>query len=142
MKSGFSLIELLVVIGILLILGSGGFVVSSMFLNRRGGNQAVTTLKEAIREAGLNSMSGKNGDRWGVKTESNKITVFAGDSFAARDSDLDEVWNLSRGVSLNDKEVVFSRWSGYPLGGEVEFQVNWSGGSKVIRVNLVGGIEE
>ena len=142
MKSGFSLVELLVVIGILLVLGGGGLVVSGQFLNRRSVGQTISSLKEAIREAELNSINGKEGSRWGVKTESDRITVFAGDSFATRNSELDEVWDLSRGVSLNDKEVVFSRWLGYPLSGGVEFQVSWEGGSQSILVNSVGGIEE
>ncbi len=139
---GFSLIEMLVVIGIVLILGSGGLVVSGMFLNRRGGQTAVKVLEMAIREAELNSMSLKQGKRWGVKTGNGEVIVFGGDSFANRDSDWDEVWHLSRGVTVNDQEVVFSKFEGRPVNGEVSFQLNWSGGSKTIKVNAVGGVEE
>ncbi len=139
---GFSLIEMLVVIGIVLILGSGGLVVSGVFLNRRGGQTAVKVLEMAIREAELNSMSLKQGKRWGVKTGNGEVIVFGGGSFTNRDSDWDEVWHLSRGVTVNNQEVVFSKFEGRPVNGEVNFQLNWSGGSKTIKVNVAGGIEE
>ncbi len=142
MKQGFSLLELLVVVAILMILGGTGMVVSGMFLNRRSGGEAVRVLRGALREAELNSIAAKGGLRWGVRTGGQTITVFAGDSFANRDSAWDEVWHLSRSASVDSHEIVFKKFSGYPVNGEVSFQLQWSGGERIIKVNPAGGIEE
>ncbi len=141
MKRGFGLIELLVVIAILMILGGTGMAVSGMFLNRRSGQEAVMNLRQALREAQLRSMAGERGLRWGVKTENGRIVVFGGDSFANRQTDLDESLAVGRQVNISEKEVVFSRWSGRSSGGTVSFTISWSGGQKTMTVNQMGGIE-
>lgn len=119
---GFTLIEILVVIGIFAMLGTISLIVSLdsyrgyMFRNER--DLIITSLQKARSQSVNNVCYGAcvNGRPHGVAFSPGKTIIFQGTSFALRDVSADEVMNRSyNAVSITPGslgEVVFAQLSG------------------------------
>ena len=112
-SSGFSLMELIIVIGILslfLAVSSSGF---SIFKSHS--NLEITTngVVEAIRLAESSAQSGKGDSKWGVEILSNQVVIFKGDTYASRNASFDEFFNFPGGISASGlAEIVFEKITG------------------------------
>ena len=138
MAKGFSLIELLLVIGMMMILGGMGLSVSGMFVSRRALSSGVDAVISSVSTARINSMSHKGGHVWGVRSRGSSVVVFMGSNYSNRDSSMDESFDV-KGVMFNDVEVVFNVF-GMP-NNSVEFDVRTASGIKRVIVNSSGGID-
>lgn len=68
MKKGFSFIEIILVVGILLIIAAGSFGFGGGLLNSNSVENVSQQVFTFIRTAQINSMSGKANSTWGVDT--------------------------------------------------------------------------
>ncbi len=140
LQKGFSLVELLVVMAILGILAfATGPVVSTL---RSSWNLEMSTLKltSALRYARQASVAGKADSAWGVNISSNKITIFAGTSFASRNVAYDRTEDLS-GVNVSGlTEKIFTASTGRTSAGQVVLANSF--GQKTININQLGMIYE
>lgn len=140
LQKGFSLVELLVVMAILGILAfATGPVVSTL---RSSWNLEMSTLKltSALRYARQASVAGKADSAWGVNISSNKITIFAGASFASRNVVYDRREDLS-GVNVSGlTEKIFIASTGRTSAGQVVLSNSF--GQKTIDINQLGMIYE
>ncbi len=112
-SNGFTLLELLVVIGIFLLL----FAVSdSTFLKFKSHNNleiATGGVIEGIRLAQSSAQSGKGNSKWGAEIISNSVVVFKGNTYATRDTTADQNISFSGGISASGlSEVVFEKITG------------------------------
>ena len=119
---GFTLIEVLVVIGIFAMLGAISLIISLdsyrgyMFRNER--DTLITSLQKARSQSVNNVCYGTctNGRPHGVAFSPSQTIIFQGASFALRDVSADEVMNRSyNAVSVTPGslgEVVFAQLSG------------------------------
>ena len=137
-NAGITLVELILVVSILglLMVGSSSFGYS--FLSRNGLKNNTNEIIASLRVAQLNAISSKGNSNWGVNVSSGKITLFIGDSFAARDTAVDEVFNVSPYVSVSDFELVFSKITGEPDSTIAVSVSNDVGDSNSISVNELG----
>jgi len=112
-SGGFTLLELILVIGIAILL----FNVSTSSFNtykiHSNLSLAVGGVVEAIRLAQSSSQSGKGDSKWGVEILSNQVVVFKGNSYASRVISADEPLNFSNGIIPSGlTEIVFEKISG------------------------------
>lgn len=139
--SGFSFIEIMLSVALLLIIGT----LSAFFSSRMIVTNAVTEtgdfLAGSLEEARFDSKAGKDGGQWGVHIGLTAVTFFRGNSYASRDTGLDRILELNPNVTISGpKEVVFGRVSGLPnASGTV---IVSGGGSSVSLVINDRGIVE
>lgn len=122
-SQGFSLIELLIVMGIMVIIVPAitpiysGLQVSSQL------NENLSQAIQVLRLAREYSRSGYSGSAYGVYFEINplapdKYILYKGDSYAARDQDFDRITILPETITLNStlvgNDINFALGSGVP----------------------------
>jgi len=146
MKHGFTIIELLLVVGITLLIAAtaapiyGNLQVSSQLDENT--NQVV----QSIRIARERSVSGLNNSRHGVRLESDKYILYQGSSYALRDSSYDREVVLSDALlifsTLTNSEVNFSKGAGIPNNTGTTTLRHRLGDERQIIINIFGLIEQ
>ncbi len=117
-KSGFTLIEILVAIGIVLVLG---FIIVTTFVSFRK-NQSLSldtqTITTVLSQARNQTISSKNSTSYGVHFGTSKITLFTGTVYNSLDT-TNEDFNLSStdtilsvGLNGGGNDVIFERLTG------------------------------
>lgn len=119
---GFTLIELILVIGVLSVVFGSSTIVFGNVIQRNSLKYNGYQLVQNLREARINSVSQKNDSAWGIYFDDTSIphgyTFFKGQSYNTRDSNLDLVFEFPEVVTINQlslggfDEVVFSQSSG------------------------------
>ena len=114
-KRSFTLVELLVVIGIIWALAGVSAPFLSTFL---GSKQLATTtdkIVRTLRKAQNYTLSGKEDDVWGVHYESGLLVLFKGSTYPPGGTSFDEKFNLPRTVEINGwADVYFQKLRGKP----------------------------
>ena len=112
---GFTLVEMLLVVGLLAIIAGFSLPVYQSFQNKNDLTVAAMTLVQVERRAQTLSQSGTNDASWGVKIQSGTVVLFKGISYIARDTTADEVNSISPAISIAGvNEIVFSKIFGMP----------------------------
>lgn len=114
-QSGFTLIEFLLVIGMISILAG----LSLPFYNNLMAKNATAVARQATTRSFHRAQQlarAVDGDsEWGIKLLDGQIVVFRGATYAGRNTAYDEITNLSNGVTFTgNTEVVFSKLYGLP----------------------------
>jgi prepilin-type N-terminal cleavage/methylation domain-containing protein len=137
-KSGFTIIELLIVIAIMTIIGAVFLPVSIDYQQRNDLDVAQTTFAQSIRRAQQMSMSGEGDSQWGVNMITGNIVIFKGSTYAGRDTTFDENYSISTSITNSGQtEYDFSKTTGTPAQvGAVTF-VNGNY-QKTVSVNAYG----
>lgn len=140
-NKGFTLIELLVVIAIVLVLAGMSPVIFSRLLLQNSVSNVADYLKINLRNAQTYSMSGKLGTRWGVALDNGKLVVFSGNSYATRDTGLDQSMNIDTNIVISGlTEVVFNEQTGTPS-SSLNISLVAGENNRSIILNAEGGIE-
>ncbi len=143
MKRGFTLIELILVIALVLTIGVLSNIFYGRFLLRNAVSDTTDRVVGGLREAQWYSVMGRDGGRWGVKTVDDSVVVFQGDSYASRDVSLDRVLTANAHVSLSGTdEIVFARMTGSSLSGSASILVSGGGSTQTISISEQGVIEK
>ncbi len=82
-KKGFSLIEIIIVIGILGLLTAISVATFVTFRNSQGLNKDTETVVEVLEQARTQTLSSQNGSAYGVHFGTSAVTLFAGGTYAA-----------------------------------------------------------
>jgi prepilin-type N-terminal cleavage/methylation domain-containing protein len=118
-KSGFTLVEVLVVMGMVALVASLGLFVSmdsyrsSNFRGERSAliNDLYKARSQALNNVCLGTCGG--GAPHGVHFESGKYTIFQGESFLLRNPLFDEVTNTDNDISISGPtDIIFSQLAG------------------------------
>lgn len=149
--SGFTLIEILVVLSIFAILGTLGLMVSmetfrgSSFRSER--DLVVSVLQKARSRAQnnicLGVCSSNDGQKHGVHFTLGQYIIFQGQSYALRDLSVDQNIPINNPVAFNPNlpaDVIFNQLDG-TLSSAVSFTINdISGHTSQININTEGQI--
>ncbi len=146
MKNGFTLIEVLIVIGIIIILSATTLPLYSNLQISSQLNDGNLLIIQTLRTAREKSLVGYNDSSYGVKFLSNSFILYQGSSYATRNSFYDRITELSPVLSisttLTNDEINFSKGLGEPNNiGTIILSHN-SGGEREIFINSLGKIEE
>jgi prepilin-type N-terminal cleavage/methylation domain-containing protein len=116
MKNGFSLIELLVAIGIMVVIFSLGLIVDTRFYrsaNLATERDTVASLLSRSRSDALNNVDQKN---HGFYVASSSYVIFEGDAYATRNSAYDEIFPAGAGIIASGvQEIDFKALEGSVL---------------------------
>ncbi len=140
LSRGFTLVEIVVVIGIVALLVAFSTSVYNSFKTHENLEIATTGVVEAVRHAQANAQSGKGDSSWGVESLSNSILIFKGSSYASRDTSSDLPFDFSGGVVASGlSEIVFEKITGSTVNTGAITLTN-SYGTKNITINAKGTI--
>lgn len=134
---GFTLIELLLIVSMVVILGTMSTGFYARFLTQNAVSNTTDRLVAQLRKAQLYSMVGRANTSWGVRWQSNKITLFATGNNA-----FDESFDVPSNVSISGfTTVTFTRGSGVP---NTTAAINISGGnnSDTLTLNSQGAVSQ
>jgi prepilin-type N-terminal cleavage/methylation domain-containing protein len=132
-QSGFTFIELITVVAIVLILGVMTSIFYVNFFNQNAVLNTTDQLVGQLRKAQIYAMAGKNNSNWGVKVGSNKITLFS-----STNSALDETFSVNPNITFGAfTQIVFTKTTGLP---DATQSITISNGtnSKTVTVNAQG----
>jgi len=147
-KRGFTFIEILVVIAIILILAAVA-VVTFKNLDTTSSHRVVTQeVYSTLTEAHNNSIASTDDSVYGVHFETDLITLFEGDTYNASDSTNKEfvftggVYATSSLIT-NSVDIVFKRLTGFPTAtGALHIVRSDGSATSTITIHGTGLIEK
>lgn len=114
-KSGFTLIEILISLGIFAILFAIGLPLSLDSYRNYILNSETSNLVTLIRRAESLALSNVHNSSHGIYIEEDRIILFEGESYAARNTAFDEEFERAEVVSISGPtEIVFSALESKP----------------------------
>jgi prepilin-type N-terminal cleavage/methylation domain-containing protein len=139
-KRGFTIIELLLTVSIVLVIGTFSVVFFSRFLTQNAVANTQDQLMGQLRKAQLYAVMGKQNGSWGVRYGANTITLFQGTSYASRNAALDEVVSVYATTSIvGFTEVVFAKVTGLPSTNGT-YTVTGSTSTRPVVLSAQGGV--
>ncbi len=147
---GFTLLELILVIGILAILGTVGFNFYFNFQVDVKVDEEINRIQQILRQVQQKAVSGEEGAKWGIRFTNNTANdqhydVFWGDSFSASTST--DIYYLPSGVvfttpsSSSTLDVIFNKRTGESASSSIitiTIQTETSDVSKSVSVTPKG----
>lgn len=137
-KQGFTFIELIVVISLVLIVSTIG---TSAYFGLRVRNEvsaAEQTIVAGLYEAQQQALGQVQSSDWGVKIATSTVTLFSGSSFATRDNQYDIELDIpTSGTITGDDEVVFLRKTGR-ISADKQINIEYEGYNSTITINTLG----
>jgi len=112
---GFTLPELLVCLAVIGVLAGVSLPIYRTVIKKNDLNIVVSSVVFSLRRAQLLSQAVDGDTAWGVKIQEGSITIFKGVSYATRDTDFDEISDVSTTISVGGTtEAVFAKFTGFP----------------------------
>jgi prepilin-type N-terminal cleavage/methylation domain-containing protein len=126
MEKGFTLIEVMLVVGLTLAVGFLATSFSGRFMAQSAVSDASGQFRSALSKAHAYSISGKLDSSWGVHYANSTIILFAGDSFGGRDIAHDEITQINTHINVSGfEEVTFVRPDGRPVQPVSDLKLSW-----------------
>lgn len=140
-KQGFSLIELLIVIAIIVVISGLGLFVGLDFYKTYALNSERDIVTSVLMKARNRAANNLNESPHGLYIDSNGYTIFQGISYALRDQSHDEPIKRNNAVNVSGlQEVVFEQLSGNLTTTEGEITLSNGARSIIISLNNEGRI--
>jgi hypothetical protein len=107
--------EMLLVSALTLTIGVFMFPLGISFYRVQMHNEAQEGLQSVLRKAHSFAVTNRNGEAYGVRILSDAYVGFRGASYETRDETVDELYPVSRAITLSGlTEVVFESQTGMP----------------------------
>ena len=119
LSRGFTLIEMLIVIGVILVVA--GLSIPFLFSYQASSEVVVysNNIERTLRRAQLQAINGYQAEGWGVYFDNSekKFTIFKGDDYSGRDKQYDQEITYSESLNIFStfgNEIYFNLYSGVP----------------------------
>lgn len=114
-RTGFSMVEMLIVIGMMTVFASFTASVSLPMIRGAEFDRVRETIRNELVAAQADTIGGTLDSTWGVAFFSNTVTRYKGGSYATRVTSYDRVISFGNGVILSGtNDVTFNRPTGNP----------------------------
>ncbi len=140
-EKGFSLVELILVLGISALLLSVSDSIYKNFKKNNNLNIVVNGTVEALRYASSSALSNKGDSRWGVKINPTEVVIFKGDSYVNRDVSFKESISIQSDIKTSGiNEIIFEKSTGVTLTPGIITFTNSNNEVKNLNINAKGTI--
>ena len=129
--AGFTLIEMLVSLGIFVMLMSLGLFLSMDFYRGYTFNYEQNLTVALLQAARSQSMSNINQARHGVHFDSNQYVIFQGSVYDPSSS-LNRAIPHSQAIEISGPDIIFKQLSGNSAGGSIEIRT----GAKTVTISV------
>lgn len=116
-EKGFSLIEMLLSVGIISVLVGLSLPIYQSFQSRNDLDLTTQSIAEMVRRAQTYARGNKGDGNWGVRIMSGSAVLFKGPDYVSRDPNLDEMTVIPSALTpggLKDTDILFSKLTGTP----------------------------
>lgn len=114
-QRGFTLLEVILSLAVVAILTGLSLPVYRTLMTKNDLDVATVTVVQTLRRAQTLSIAVDGDTNWGVKVQSEGITLFKGTSYALRDSIFDETFAIPTTITTGGvSETIFSKLLGAP----------------------------
>ena len=114
-RSGITLIEVLLVVALLFVVFSMSAIFYSNYYGYSAASVTMQQLAFELQKAQMYSVMGRQGSGWGVTYASGSIVLYAGASYAARNTNFVESYAVASSVLITGmNETDFARRTGFP----------------------------
>lgn len=138
MQRGFTLVELLIVVGILLTVFTVTMPIGSNWYNLNNFDSALGVTLSNLRKAQAYAIDKKDNATWGVCLTGSTIRLFSG---SCASPNIKNDYQLPSDVTVSGlSTVTFSQLRGEPSSAQT-ISIVGSGKSKTININLLGGFD-
>lgn len=141
-KNGFTLVEMLVVVGLVAVLTVISLPIYTNLQVSTQLNETAAQLTQSVRVARERSLVRYNNSSHGVKFESDRYIIYQGESFATRQIGFDREIMLAAPISLSpnfiSSEVNFTKSFGLPSATGTIIVTHNVNGSRNIIINELG----
>lgn len=138
---GFTLLELLLSVATITFLTAFSVPVYSSLQVKNDLDLAVATTAQSLRRAQVLSQAVDADSSWGVKMQSGSLIIFKGNSFVSRDSNFDEIFDLSSVNASGVTELVFNKFSATPqITGNI-ILTSGTSSTKTLNINSKGMVD-
>jgi prepilin-type N-terminal cleavage/methylation domain-containing protein len=138
-KNGFTLIELLLSLAVIAVVAGMG---ASLYVSYEQNNAldiAAATIVENLRRASVLAEAMEGDTSWGVAVGTRTVTLFRGSSFATRNQNFDEIFELSRSITPSGlSEVVFLKATATPTTSGSIILTSITNATSTITINTKG----
>ena len=137
--AGFTLIEMLLSIAAIGIIAGISIPVYQSFQVRNDLDIATVETVQTLRRGQVLAQAVDGDTGWGVKIQGGSITLFKGTSYAGRDSNFDEVFDMPGAiVPTGVTEVVFAKFTGLPQAIGTATFISNTNETRTITINAKG----
>lgn len=138
---GFSLLEVTIVMTLLLVTLAITFPFLGSFQRREALRTVSQDVFQALVQARNRAQTGERGGAWGVELLNGSYVLYAGDSFAVRQTAYDESRSVSPAISFSGlTEPNFQRGTGIPTAAGTLTLTHEQGDTMMIIINSAGSI--
>lgn len=140
-NAGFTLLEVLLSVAIIALIAGVGAPIYQSFQVRNDLDVATNTISQSLRRAQVLSQAVDGDTTWGISVQSGAITLFQGASYASRNTNFDEVFDLPGSITTSGvSEIIYEKFTGEPqTTGTVTLTSN-TNEAKNITINEKGTI--
>lgn len=137
-EKGLTMIELLLVLALVSVVTAFSAIFYSRFLTQNAVLNTVDQITGQLHKAQLYAMMSKLNGNWGVDYGSQIITLYQGNSYAARNSAFDEKFTVNNNISVSGlADVNFMRVTGTPSASPT-VTISGQNNIKTVTVNSFG----
>jgi len=146
-RGGFTLVELLVTVAILIILAGSTVAIASRFYTSSQLLESTDRLVQTIHAAKIRSVGGLNDASHGVYVETGQYTLYQGASYGSRYSSYDRVVSVDESLvisnTISGNDLTFSRGLGAPSAtGTVSITHKETGEIETIAIHSASIVKE
>ncbi len=142
MKSGFSAIELMLVIALSVILVAAAAPLYGTFYQSTQLNDAAARLKQTFQLARQRSISRYNASAHGVYVDVHSYTLYSGTSYASRTASYDQVTTVDSGLTFSPSyvgsDLSFAIGTGIPSATGTVIINHSADGTRTITIDALG----
>lgn len=140
--TGFTAIEILLVVGLFSLLAALTIPTVRTLQAQTDLDSATATAAHALRRAQLLSQAVDGDANWGTVFTQSAVTVFRGNSYAAREPAYDEIFPFSEAITPTGlSEIVFEKFSGIPKQIGTLILTAPTNDTRTITLNALGVVE-
>ncbi len=137
--AGFTILEVMLAIALITVIAGIGIPVYQTFQVKNDLDVTVNIWTQTIARAEVLSQGVDGDTTWGVKVQSGNIILFKGASFATRDVDFDESFDVPTSITASGlTEIVFNKFSGFPQSTGTTTFDSTIGESRTVTINSKG----
>ena len=140
-EGAFTLIEILLSMALLAILVAFSLPTFNVLFYTNDLDVAKNQVAQSLNRASFLSSASQGDTTWGVKVSAGEVVIFKGSSYAARDTEYDESYNISPSIALTGiSEIVFEKMTGLPQTTGNIILTSPNGQTRTVTINAKGSI--
>jgi len=140
-KNGFTLLELLLSVVIIVIVFGLTIPVLQSFQSKNDLDVAIVTTAQSLRRAQSLAQASDGDSAWGVYIQSGSITMFKGSTYVGHNSSTDETFTLPSDINpATTTQIIFNKFSGLPTATSIINLTSNNNVTKTITINSKGTV--